>query len=353
MNRLLAAARPEMDGAVTKVLFGGPKSRTADHEALKAAKSMQAKGASREEILSATGWFQGPDSRWRYEIDDSKAKPSSAWEETEDGVRPRQPAEDVPFSDVFKHDEAFKAYPGVGRMAARVPKEPSLDMHGAYYPANRLFEISPHDDVGSLRGTALHEMQHAIDHTEGRPYGSLAFASDPKNRSISEVFARTVETRANLTPEERRARPPWLDYDTPEKQMVKSQGFGAFGPADPVTPRNRLLDLAAAPSAKDEPQGLMMPQRPAPEANFDVKQLMTAPLTTTQQRQMLEQLDPMLGKAFDDFNARLKKHYGHVPDEPTRLEYDLDPPDDAPADVKASAARLRSLLQRLERRPAR
>lgn len=353
MNRLLSALRPETESDVTKVLFGGPKSKTADQKALQAAKSMEAAGRSREEILAATGWFQGPDKRWRYEIDDSKAKPSKAWEKTDDGVSVRQPADDVPFSDVFDHGEAFSAYPSIGRMASRAPGERSPVRHGAYFPTNRLIELRPHDDAEGLRGTALHEMQHAIDHAEGRPYGDLKQGLDPKNRSISEVFARTVEARANLTPEERRSRPPWLDYDTPEKQMIKRQGFGSFGAPDPVTPRNRLMDLAAAPAAREEaPQGLMSPQAPQKSpADFDVKQLMTSPLTTTQQRQMLEQLHPSLGSAFDDFNARLKKHYGNVPDEPTQLMYDLDPPGDAPDDVKAAAARLRSMIERAGRAP--
>ena len=111
--------------------------------------------------------------------------------------------------------------------------------------------------------------------------------------------------------------------------------------------QNRLL--AAAPQA--EPQGLMTPQQPQRgPAEFDVKQLMTSPLTTTQQRQMLEQMDPMLGKAFDEFNARLKQHYGDVPDEPTQLMYDLDPPGDAPDDVKAAAQRLQMMIDRAGQR---
>lgn len=35
-----------------------------------------------------------------------------------------------------------------------------------------------------------------------------------------EVEARATQARMKLTPEERRAREPWLDYDVPEAQQV-------------------------------------------------------------------------------------------------------------------------------------
>jgi len=34
------------------------------------------------------------------------------------------------------------------------------------------------------------------------------------------VEARAVEARRDLTPEQRRARPPWLDYDVPEGDQI-------------------------------------------------------------------------------------------------------------------------------------
>jgi hypothetical protein len=46
---------------------------------------------------------------------------------------------------------------------------------------------------------------------------------DPQDlyrRHAGEVEARAVQARMNLTPDERRARPPWLDYDVPEGQQI-------------------------------------------------------------------------------------------------------------------------------------
>ncbi|WP_196301241.1 hypothetical protein, partial [Streptococcus pneumoniae] len=39
-------------------------------------------------------------------------------------------------------------------------------------------------------------------------------------RLAGEAEARLVQKRMDLSPEERRARPPWLDYDVPEEQQI-------------------------------------------------------------------------------------------------------------------------------------
>jgi hypothetical protein len=39
-----------------------------------------------------------------------------------------------------------------------------------------------------------------------------------------EVEARAVQERRNLTAEQRRARPPWLDYDVPEASQIVRYG---------------------------------------------------------------------------------------------------------------------------------
>ena len=40
------------------------------------------------------------------------------------------------------------------------------------------------------------------------------------NNVSGEVEARAVQKRANMTPAERRARHPWLDYDVPESDQI-------------------------------------------------------------------------------------------------------------------------------------
>jgi hypothetical protein len=48
-----------------------------------------------------------------------------------------------------------------------------------------------------------------------------------------EVSARTVEKRRSMTPEERRARPPWYDFDVPEgEQIVRFANGGSAASVD-------------------------------------------------------------------------------------------------------------------------
>lgn len=57
-------------------------------------------------------------------------------------------------------------------------------------------------------------------------------------RTAGETEARTVQKRQDLSPEERRSRPPWEDYDIPESQQIVR--FGDKGPqmsaSDPTLP---------------------------------------------------------------------------------------------------------------------
>lgn len=53
--------------------FAGRNAKTADTAALSRAEDMAAKGLPREQIWNDTGWFQGRDGKWRFEIDDSGA----------------------------------------------------------------------------------------------------------------------------------------------------------------------------------------------------------------------------------------------------------------------------------------
>ena len=54
--------------------FAGPQSETADIHALANAKDMIARGMDAEAVRRETGWFRGPDMKWRYEITDEDAR---------------------------------------------------------------------------------------------------------------------------------------------------------------------------------------------------------------------------------------------------------------------------------------
>lgn len=52
-------------------VFAGINAKNADLDALEKAQRLAGNGASRDDIWKATGWFQGVDGKWRFEIDDS------------------------------------------------------------------------------------------------------------------------------------------------------------------------------------------------------------------------------------------------------------------------------------------
>jgi hypothetical protein len=53
--------------------FAGAKAKTANKGLLDLAERLEKSGLKREQIWEQTGWFRGPDKKWRFEIDDSKA----------------------------------------------------------------------------------------------------------------------------------------------------------------------------------------------------------------------------------------------------------------------------------------
>lgn len=59
--------------ATVPAMFLGVGAKTADLAKFRKAERMKADGAGRQEIWDETGWFEGADGKWRFEIDDSGA----------------------------------------------------------------------------------------------------------------------------------------------------------------------------------------------------------------------------------------------------------------------------------------
>ncbi len=293
-------------------MFAGRNAKTANLKALSRAEDMAGKGASREDIWNDTGWFQGADDKWRFEIDDSEA--AMKWRKQ--GL----------LSKVLKHDDLYAAYPSIGDIKTRRESGlAGLSGAGGYKPQgegwfSRFFSpASIHYSAYAdrPRKTLLHEAQHALQQKEGFARGARSdeysyiadkrdadihkpdsefahakkavsayademmkrdglstvrpdwkaaseedflrvmddgFAWDSQrqayedrayadlnrlayDRSAGEVEARNVQVRADMTPEQRRATPPWLTQDVPfEKQFVQQYGQRSPLPPQPQAP---------------------------------------------------------------------------------------------------------------------
>lgn len=269
-------------------IFGGRLAATADHAALARAEQMAAKGAqdvaslplgqrttARQalagQIYRETGWFQGPDGKWRFEIADNTA-----------GYNPAVHGGQVPLPDVLDHPELYAAYPQLKDMswqAMQASEAPGS--WGDFDPSTGAIRVS--DSVAGRtaagKSVTLHEATHGIQGIEGFTGGTnLSRADDfghatqvhedrvfdatlayqdamraykldptPQNkrtamaasnelakignvpsgrdlldayrRQAGEVEARNVQDRVNMDADERRMIPPWETQDIPTAEQ--------------------------------------------------------------------------------------------------------------------------------------
>lgn len=213
-------------------MFAGRNARTADRAALSRAEDMAAAGADPEAIWRETGWYQGQDGAWRFEIDDSGST----------FTRPRKPVASLGASGshlgalprMFDHEAIYEAYPELRTINVfEAEMEPGAVAAFRGLPGDARdpawLTLSPR--YSDPRSATLHEVQHGIQFLEGfAPGASPLDEIAPSTRRMSadeaearrraamrayqiapgEVEARNVQTRRDMTPEERRAVPPWV-----------------------------------------------------------------------------------------------------------------------------------------------
>lgn len=227
-------------------MFGGRLAETADRAALARAEEMAAKGTPREKIWNETGWFQGPDTKWRFEVDDSpmRVAPSPDW---------------APATEHYRHPGLAAAYPGTADIESLISTT-SGSTRASYYADSPPMMTVAAPSAMAARGAALHEMQHFLQGVEGFEGGGTpeiartlpqyrdamgGFEQQAASRGLEldsgmrqtaedrlaraiyrrlagEVEARNVERRMDMTVEQRRALPPWRTIDVPEQEIIAS-----------------------------------------------------------------------------------------------------------------------------------
>ena len=199
--------------------FAGQKAKTADVYALATAEERLAKGEPAERVRKETGWFQGVDGIWRFEISDDEAKfktndaldesvkneinvvpdPSApnlfkatyregtdqyrgAWGRTEEEARKNmlrllaketagfdiakvKAGDELFLSDVLDHPKLYAAYPDLADLL--VTFVDGVDYRGQYSPRGDRIQIAISGDQAQMLSTLLHEVQHAIQEREG------------------------------------------------------------------------------------------------------------------------------------------------------------------------------------------
>ncbi len=259
-------------GAIGTV--AGKMAKTADLKKLFQAEAMEKAGNNADDVFKATGWWKGPDQQWRFEIDDSLSRFGDRRGSIDTLVAGQQinPLSQPKAGYAIRHEELKAAYPDTMDIGLDLTAKKG----GGHYSPKRFPEPEQIALGDRNKSTMLHELQHAIQEREGFARGGSSsggvifkggerdaliqaefdrlasiyrnpnpmnpYASAMKDISDSEMWqraakavdddlwrykhlageveARTVQKRMNLTPEERMARPFWLDYDVPVEQQI-------------------------------------------------------------------------------------------------------------------------------------
>jgi hypothetical protein len=191
--------------------FAGEGAATADKMALATARQRVDAGENAETVRKETGWFKGVDGKWRFEINDKKAKllpkamqqPGRLNRATEylritygvtyDIGSPKVTDEQMSASlrwadenkggvlldEAIQHDALFAAYPSLRSMRVAITSDPKF--HGTYSKETNTITISQGrineaDREDRVLSTLLHEIQHGIQNIEG-----FATGGTPKN----------------------------------------------------------------------------------------------------------------------------------------------------------------------------
>lgn len=206
-----SAASDRKTGPPARFSYAGKNANGANLESLREAQEMQAAGADMESIRKATGWHEGMDGKWRWEIDDSKMEYHRAgdalfgrnhpeyaeqqrleqkmlygemtdteqarlraltetWGRERSRLSERVERGNARLEDVLDHEELFRAYPQLRHVRVVFDEMPkgvlgSFSAEGNQITISEELRDAPQDVL-------IHEIQHAIQNAEGFAKGS-------------------------------------------------------------------------------------------------------------------------------------------------------------------------------------
>jgi hypothetical protein len=180
---------------------------------LSAAVEMLSKGDDVENVWQKTGWINGKEGKWRFEIDDSVMHLKA--NEIPKG-------KDVYLEDIIDHPSLFKQYPELRQI--KINRSSSLNGYVDGYIYLKDFD----------KEHVLHEVQHAIQDIEGfAKGGSSSMVTSKMMESIGaktpyeyykklhgEFEARDSASRASWGPEERKIVRPYSSEVEPKSGWI-------------------------------------------------------------------------------------------------------------------------------------
>ena len=210
------------------------------------AERMEKDGADRTEVWRKTGWWRGVDGKWRFELPRLRRMEFEHDPETRHFTSGGYDFYRYRLTELIRDCDLFKAYPEMRNVVVEFHAGLPKGFQGVFDGATLTIKLPQKFllrtdytkwDLGDGKSSQLneaglkeieHEVQHAVQLFEGLAVGGSPSDSDIGQyiRLAGEVEARNVKFRAQMTPEERAATPPWETEDVPaERQIVR--GFGS------------------------------------------------------------------------------------------------------------------------------
>ena len=206
-----SAASDRKTGPPARFSYAGKNANGANLDSLREAQEMQAAGADMESIRKATGWHEGMDGKWRWEIDDSKMEYHRAgdalfgrnhpeyaeqqrleqkmlygeltdteqarlraltetWGRERSRLSERVERGNARLEDVLDHEELFRAYPQLRHVRVVFDETPK-GVLGSFSDEGNQITISE-ELRDAPQDVLIHEIQHAIQNAEGFAKGS-------------------------------------------------------------------------------------------------------------------------------------------------------------------------------------
>lgn len=159
-----SAASERKTGPPARFSYAGRNANGANLESLREAQEMQQAGADMESIRKATGWHEGMDGKWRFEINDNR-------------MQLRTDAANIPnyttLGELVDAPELFEAYPDMADLSVTFH---TLEdgQNGGYSRKFDSIELSRDlkNRPEALLNSLIHEVQHAIQNREGFASGA-------------------------------------------------------------------------------------------------------------------------------------------------------------------------------------
>lgn len=176
-----------------KYMFAGEKAKTANLASLERAKQEKESELQPSEMIRrSTGWHQGPDGKWRFEIDDSKARFGNTISHK--------------LGEFLIHNELYETYPELREIRVeKLGEDEPKGLRGKYdTESNTIFYNSSLSEKERMK-TLLHEIQHIIQRLEGLGKGGNRKLAERYLFNHAYDYAKTLPSyQAMQTPDQRK-----------------------------------------------------------------------------------------------------------------------------------------------------